>query len=49
MVGRDQNGSYGDWLGECRLDLVGSGQWPVMGSCEYGDETSGSGATDLVS
>jgi hypothetical protein len=21
----DQNGSYGDWLGECRVDPVGSG------------------------
>jgi hypothetical protein len=34
----DQNGSYGDRLGECRLDRVGSGQGPVAGSCEYGDE-----------
>jgi hypothetical protein len=35
--------------GECRLDPVGSGQGPVAGSCEYGDEPSGSGATELVS
>jgi hypothetical protein len=30
------------------LDLVGSGYGPVAGSCEYGDEPSDSGATDLV-
>jgi hypothetical protein len=29
------------------LDPVGSGQGPVAGSCEYGDEPSGSGATEL--
>jgi hypothetical protein len=23
--GRDQNVSWGDWLGECRVDPVGSG------------------------
>jgi hypothetical protein len=34
--------------GVCRLDPVGSGQGPVAGSCEYGDEPSGSGATELV-
>jgi hypothetical protein len=28
---------------------VGSGYRPVAGSCEYGDEPSGSGATELVS
>jgi hypothetical protein len=39
----------GDWLGECRLDPVGSVQGPVAGCCEYGDEPSGSGATELVS
>jgi hypothetical protein len=27
----------------------GSGQGPVAGSCEYGDEPAGSGATELVS
>jgi hypothetical protein len=31
------------------MDPVGSGQVPVAGCCEYGDETSGSGATELVS
>jgi hypothetical protein len=30
------------------LNPVGSGQGPVVGSCEYGDEPSGSGATELV-
>jgi hypothetical protein len=34
--------------GECRLDPVGSGQGPMAGSCEYGDEPSGSGATELL-
>jgi hypothetical protein len=38
----------GAWLGECRLDPVGSGQGPVAGSSEYGDEPSGSGATELI-
>jgi hypothetical protein len=36
-------------LGECRLDPVGSGYGPVSDSYEYGDEPSGSGATELVS
>jgi hypothetical protein len=31
------------------LDPVGSEQGPVAGSCEYGDEPSGSGVTELVS
>jgi hypothetical protein len=49
-VGRcDQNGSYGDWLGGCGLDSAGSGQGPVAGCCECGDEPSGSCATELVS
>jgi hypothetical protein len=30
------------------VDPVGSGWRPVAGSCEYGDEPSGSGATELV-
>jgi hypothetical protein len=30
------------------LDPVGSGQGPVTGSCEYRDEPSGSGATEIV-
>jgi hypothetical protein len=37
------------WEGRCRLDPFGSGQGPVASSCEYGDEPSGSGATELVS
>jgi hypothetical protein len=45
----DQNGSYGDWLGGCGLDSTGSGQRPVAGCCECGDEPSGSCATELVS
>jgi hypothetical protein len=32
----------------CRLDPVGSEYGPVAGSCEYGDEHSGSGTTELV-
>jgi hypothetical protein len=49
-VGRwDQNGSYGDWLGVCGLDSTVSGQGPVAGCCECGDEPSGSCATELVS
>jgi hypothetical protein len=31
------------------VDPVGSGLGPVVGSCEYGDEPMGSGATELVS
>jgi hypothetical protein len=49
-VGRwDQNGSSGDWLGGCGLDSTGSGQGPVAGCCECGDEPSGSCAMELVS
>jgi hypothetical protein len=48
-VGRwDQNGSSGDWLGGCGLDSTGSGQGPVAGCCECGDEPSGSCAMELV-
>jgi hypothetical protein len=36
------------WQDEIRMDPVGSGQGPVAGCCEYGDEPSGSGATELV-
>jgi hypothetical protein len=32
----------------CGLDLTGSGQGPVAGCCECGDEPSGSCATELV-
>jgi hypothetical protein len=45
MGGWDQNRSYGDWLGECKVCAVGSGQGPVAGSCEYGGEPAGFGAT----
>jgi hypothetical protein len=30
------------------LDSTGSGQGPVAGCCECGNEPSGSGATELV-
>jgi hypothetical protein len=43
-----QKESWGDWLGEFRVDSVSSGQGPVAGSCKYSDEPAGSGATDLV-
>jgi hypothetical protein len=33
----------------CVLDSTGSGQGPVAGCCECGDESSGSCATELVS
>jgi hypothetical protein len=36
-------------LGWCGLDSTGSGQGPVGGCCECGDEPSGSCATELVS
>jgi hypothetical protein len=36
-----------DWGGG-EVDSVGAGQGPVAGSCENGDEPSGSGATELV-
>jgi hypothetical protein len=36
-------------LGGCGLDLTGSGQGPVAGCCECGDEPSGSCVTELVS
>jgi hypothetical protein len=35
-------------LGGCGLDATVSGQGPVAGCCECGDEPSGSCATDLV-
>jgi hypothetical protein len=34
--------------GRCGLDSTGSGQGPVAGCCECGDEPSGSCATELV-
>jgi hypothetical protein len=36
-------------LGGCGLDSTGSGQGPVAGCCECGDEPSGSCATELFS
>jgi hypothetical protein len=45
MGGYDQNEAYGDWLGECRVDPVGSAKGPVAGSCKYGDEPTGSSIT----
>jgi hypothetical protein len=36
-------------LGGCGLDSTGSGQGPVVGCCECGDEPSGSCVTELVS
>jgi hypothetical protein len=39
-----------EWiLGGCGFDSTGSGQGPVAGCCECGDEPSGSCATELVS
>jgi hypothetical protein len=35
--------------GGCGLYSTGSGQGPVAGCCECGDEPSGSCATELVS
>jgi hypothetical protein len=48
MGGIDQNGYYGNRLGMCGVDSVGSGYEPVSGSCEHGNEPSGSGATELI-
>jgi hypothetical protein len=48
MGGWAQKESWGDWVEEFRVDPVSSGQGPVAGSCKYGDEPAGSGATDLV-
>jgi hypothetical protein len=45
--GWDQNGSWGDWLWGCGLDLTDSGYGPVAGCYECGDELSGSCATEL--
>jgi hypothetical protein len=42
------DGSWGDRLGECGVDSVGSGLGSLAGFCEYCDEHSGSGASDLV-
>jgi hypothetical protein len=39
----------GRLAGKCGMDLIGSGQGPVAGSCKCGDKLSVSGATYLVS
>jgi hypothetical protein len=39
----------GRFSGECRVDSVGSGYGLVADSCDYGDEPSGCGATQLAS
>jgi hypothetical protein len=44
----DQIGSYGVRLGGCGLDSADSGQGPLAGSSEGGDEPSGSCATEVV-
>jgi hypothetical protein len=36
------NGSYGNRVGRCELDASGSGQGPMAGSCEHGNEPMGS-------
>jgi hypothetical protein len=36
-------------FGGCGLDSTGSGQGPLAGCCECGDEPSGSCVTELVS
>jgi hypothetical protein len=46
---RWENGIRMDWLGGCRLESTVSGQGPVAGCCECGDEPLGSCATELVS
>jgi hypothetical protein len=38
----------GRLAGKCRVDPVGLVYGPVGGYCEYGDEPSGSGATESV-
>jgi hypothetical protein len=36
------------WVGGCGVGSPGSGQGPLAGCCECGDEPLGSGATELV-
>jgi hypothetical protein len=38
----------GKLAGGCGVDSIGSGYGPVIGCCVFGDETSGSGAMELV-
>jgi hypothetical protein len=40
--------TLGRLAGGCGVDSPGSGQGPMAGCCECGDEPSGSGATELV-
>jgi hypothetical protein len=40
--------TLGRLVGGCGVDSAGSGLGPLAGCCEYGDEPSGSGATELV-
>jgi hypothetical protein len=40
--------TLGRFVGGCGVDSPGSGQGPVAGCCECGDEPPGSGATELV-
>jgi hypothetical protein len=40
---------YSDWWGGCGVDSPGSGQGPLVGSHECGDEPLGFGTTVLVS
>jgi hypothetical protein len=41
--------ALGRLVGGCAVDSPASGQGPLAGCCECGDEPSGSGATELVS
>jgi hypothetical protein len=43
-MGWDQDGSYGNYVGECDMDSSGTGQELVAGFCEHSDEASGSDA-----
>jgi hypothetical protein len=40
--------TFGRFVAGCRVDLIGSVQRSVAGSCECGDEPSGSVAMDLI-
>jgi hypothetical protein len=39
---------FGKISWRCGVDSTGSGQGPLSGSCEGGDETSSSGATECL-
>jgi hypothetical protein len=49
MGGWDQNGSWEIRWGRYGVDSIFSGYGMVASCCEFGDEPSGSGATELVS